>query len=188
MTLLERLVRCGVERAPSVQRLAAMRADARGLVAQVVTLDGRLEEAEQRRAAAEIARDRAVFELERLFNFVPAYLIFKDRAGVLQRVNKHTAMGFGLEPADMVGRSERDFWPAPQCDKFEADDARILDTRVGEYGYLESVQWGDEVHLFRTWKAPLWNGHPDPIGIMLFAIDITWVAAATPNPDPEATP
>ena len=174
---IERLVRAALARTLGVQRVHVDRSAAEDLVQQVAALDGRLEQAEQARLAAERALDRAVFELERLFNFVPALLIFKTPDGVLLRVNKHTADGFGLEPADMVGKHQRDFWPPDQCANFERDDKRILANRQGEFGYLEPVQWGDEVHQFRTWKAPLWNGAADPIGVMLFAVDVTWLAS-----------
>jgi PAS domain S-box-containing protein len=90
-------------------------------------------------------------------------------------VNENTAKGFGLTPSDMVGKNQREFWPPEQVERFHADDLEIVRTGKGKYGDLEPVQLGGETHTFRTWKIPIYNGETDPIGIMLFAVNVTLV-------------
>lgn len=174
-TIIERAIRKRVTDGGCSRRLREERVEATRLLDEARSLDERLERAEAARVVAEAERDDAIFELERIFHFVPALLIFKKLDGTLLRVNEATARGFGLTPSDMVGKNQSDFWPPEQVARFRADDEEIMRTREGKYGYLEPVQWGGETHDFRTWKIPIYNGEPAPIGIMLFAIDITVV-------------
>lgn len=121
----------------------------------------------------ETERDRAVFQYDRLMNFIPALLILKLLDGTLLQVNKYTASGFSVTPEDMHGKNQTEFWPKEQCDNFTKDDISVCGSETGKYGYTEKVQYGGEAHTFRTWKVPIWNGKPKPIGVMLFSIDLS---------------
>jgi len=135
-------------------------------------LDERLERAESARIAAEEARDKAVYELERLFHFIPALLVFKSLDSHYLRVNEYAAKGFDLTPSDMVGHLPDEFYPAEQVARCRADDAVVIRTGEGMYGYLTTLRWGGEDRAFRAWKIPIYNGKPTPIGLMVYAVNI----------------
>jgi PAS domain S-box-containing protein len=158
-----------------VKRLRVGRGESDQILSAARAIDEELQRSEAARVLAETERDKAIYELERLFHFIPALLIFKDLEGNLLRVNENTARGFGLVPSDMVGHHQREFWPEDQCAQFNADDQEIVRTGEGRHGYLEDVVWGGTTYTFRTWKLPIYNGAPKPIGIMLFAINLARV-------------
>lgn len=165
MSILETLVRKAMT-TPTQARRAKLRMESDEILVAMTELDQRMSELEHE-------RDRAVFQYDRLLNFLPAILCVKLLDGTLLQVNKYTADGLGLKPEDMIGRNQREFWPEDQCDNFEADDKIICASGEGKYGYLEPVQYDGTPHTFRTWKVPIWNGATDPVGVMLFAVDLT---------------
>lgn len=158
------MVRRSVDADAQRSRREGFRQEARDIARRLVALHAQLE-------AAEARATRVCFELERLFHFIPGLIIFKSPDGVLVRVNAMAAAAFGLSPGDMEGRHQSEFWPPEQCERFSKDDAEIMAAGVGKHGYLEPVLFNGASHTWRTWKVPMFNGRPEPIGIMLFAID-----------------
>jgi len=173
--LIERVVRKQVFGHKSVQRLEAERVASACILHRARDLDDRLESAEAARDAAELQRDQAIYELERLFHFIPALLVFKTQEGRYLRVNEYAAKGFGLKPADMVGHLPDEFYPPEQVAICRADDVEVIRTGKGMYGYLATFRWGGEDHAFRAWKIPIYNGKPTPIGLLVYAVNLAHV-------------
>lgn len=174
-SMIERAVRRQVFGQQCVQRLEVGKIRAAQILKQARALDDRLERAEVQRDVAEAERNKAVYELERLFHFIPALVVFKALDGRYLRVNEYAASGFACKPSDMVGHMPEEFFPAEQVVQCRVDDAEVIRTGKGMYGYLATLRWGGEDRVFRAWKIPIYNGASTPTGLMVYAVNLTHV-------------
>lgn len=60
-----------------------------------------------------------------LYN-LPEKVFHKDRKSVYVSCNRNYAVEFGLEPEQMVGKTDYDLFPAEIAAKYRADDSRIM--------------------------------------------------------------
>src|SRR3569833_2028059 len=79
---------------------------------------------------AEIARLREeVFLLESLMDMLPDSIYFKDRESRFTRVNRATAMLFGVEePNEVIGRTDFDYFTDEHAAKAYRDEQEIVRT------------------------------------------------------------
>jgi PAS domain S-box-containing protein len=108
-----------------------------------------------------------------LYN-LPEKVFHKDRDSVYASCNRNYAVEFGLEPEQMVGRSDYDLFPAEMAAKYRADDHRIMasgKTEEIEESYYTPT--GEE-RIIRTVKAALRDEHDGHVtGVLGIFSDIT---------------
>ena len=95
----------------------------------------------------------------RLFmNHLPGVAFVKDADGRYVFASESFATYFGLKPAEVIGKTDHDLWPADAA-RFRADDQRVL--RAGEPSQiLEETSFGPQPASWLTLKFPL----PQPDG------------------------
>jgi PAS domain S-box-containing protein len=107
-----------------------------------------------------------------LYN-LPEKVFHKDRESVYVSCNRNYAVEFGLEPEQMVGKTDYDLFPAEMAAKYRADDHRIMvsgGTAEIEESYYTPT--GEE-RIIRTVKAALPDEHGQVTGILGIFSDIT---------------
>lgn len=140
-------------------------------------------EAERRaRAGAEAASDRAQaaeFELREsqarlrtIIDSTPALVYVVDATSRFQLVNRHFAQRFSLDPAEVVGASLFDHFPADTAAQFAANNRRVLDVNA-VCEFEEAVAFGDEVRTYVSVKAPLHDAQGVPYAVCGVSTDIS---------------
>ncbi|MDR3518812.1 MAG: EAL domain-containing protein [Azospirillaceae bacterium] len=113
-----------------------------------------------------------VTRLRALFDNLPQFIWVKDRDSVYVSCNASCGAAMGTVASAVAGRSDRDFFPPAQAEKYRADDRRIM-----AQGQLESIEEtvvakGRE-RIVHVTKIPLRDHHGLICGIIGIAEDIT---------------
>ena len=107
-----------------------------------------------------------------LYN-LPEKVFHKDRDSVYVSCNRNYAADFGLEPEQMVGKTDYELFPPDIATKYRADDRRIMAS--GETEEIEEIYYTStgQQRLIRTVKAALRDEHGHVTGILGIFSDIT---------------
>jgi PAS domain S-box-containing protein len=107
-----------------------------------------------------------------LYN-LPEKVFHKDRESVYVSCNRNYAVEFGLEPEQMVGKTDFDLFPPDIAAKYHADDSRIMASGgTEEIEELYCAPTGEE-RIIRTVKAALRDEPGHVTGILGIFSDIT---------------
>lgn len=134
------------------------------------------------RKQAEEALAKRSAELEEALNMLngvienlPAMLFMKDAESLhFTHFNKAAEELVGLERAEVIGKSDYDFFPQEQADFFVAKDREVLAkgnlVDIAEES-IQTVHQG--VRLLYTRKAPILDAHRKPKYLLGVSVDIT---------------
>ncbi len=128
---------------------------------------------EKKRVEAALAEERHL--LLTLMDRLPDLIYFKDGESRFTRINRALARQFGLsDPAEAVGRSDRDFYASEHAEAAYDDEQRIIQTGEPIIGIEEKEVWPDgRVSWVSTTKMPLRDGQGIITGTYGVSRDIT---------------
>jgi PAS domain S-box-containing protein len=133
-----------------------------------------------RQRTAELASANEKLSRERylllcLMNNLPHSIYFKDAQSRFLRINKALADYFGLrDPAEAVGRTDRDFFTREHAAQALADEQEILRTGQPMINKEEKETWPDgRVTWVSSTKLPLCDETGRPVGTFGISLDIT---------------
>lgn len=111
--------------------------------------------------------------LKALLHNLPEKVFHKNRDSVYVACNRNYAADCGLEPEQMVGKTDYDFFPPDIAAKYRADDRRIMAS--GGAAEIEESYYGPtgEERVIRTVKAALRDEQGQVTGILGIFSDIT---------------
>ncbi len=116
-------------------------------------------------------------ELDRRFKALlynlPERVFHKDRSSVYVACNRNYAVEFGLEPEQMVGKTDYDLFPRAIASKYRADDQRIMASGGTEEIEESYFTPGGQERLIRTVKAAVRDEQGVVTGILGIFSDIT---------------
>nr|MBP7088974.1 PAS domain-containing protein [Candidatus Omnitrophota bacterium] len=105
--------------------------------------------------------------LSDLMGYVPDVIYFKDCKGRLIMVNKAHAQGLGLEPEEVVGKTDFDFFPAERAKKMAKDDMYVIKTGKPIIDKIERATRADGVDNYvSTTKIPRYDNKGRIIGLI----------------------
>jgi PAS domain S-box-containing protein/putative nucleotidyltransferase with HDIG domain len=112
--------------------------------------------------------------LQSLLDNIPDAVYFKDKRNRIIKVNKFYAKGVGLNPEEIVGKSDFDFFPYDQAKKMFEDDNYVLRTGKPIVGKIERTllpdgSWNQVI----TTKIPMYDREGKIIGTMGITRDMT---------------
>lgn len=119
------------------------------------------------------------FALERnlfqsLLDNLPDAVYFKDGKNRLIRVNRFYADGFKMEPEEIIGKTDFDFFPKEQAQNMFDDDNYVLKTGNPIIGKIEKTLLPNGTYnCVTTTKIPIQNKKGGVIGTMGITRDIT---------------
>lgn len=119
---------------------------------------------------AELVESEAKYRT--LVDNLPQRIFLKDRNSVFLSCNRRFAADVGLEPADIVGKTDLDLYPHAFAEKYRKDDQRIMHNGVMEE-LEESYQDGDRETIIQTVKSPVRNSEGEVLGILGIFWDIS---------------
>jgi diguanylate cyclase (GGDEF)-like protein/PAS domain S-box-containing protein len=113
--------------------------------------------------------------LETFLQTTPDHVYFKDTESRFTRVSLALARWMGLQnAAEVIGRSDHDYFAEEHASKAFADEQRIMRTREPQIGQEEREVWPDgTVSWVSTTKVPLLGPSGEVLGIFGLSRDIT---------------
>jgi PAS domain S-box-containing protein len=99
-------------------------------------------------------------------------IFLKDEKSVYVSCNRNYGRDLKIQPGDITGKTDFDFFPKDTADKFRATEKRIL-----EFGRIEDAEEKRTMHGADVWihiiKTPIKDEHGKIIGILGIFQDIT---------------
>jgi diguanylate cyclase (GGDEF)-like protein/PAS domain S-box-containing protein len=112
--------------------------------------------------------------LRAMIDQVPDYLFVKDRDCRFVVANKAVAADLGLEPEELIGKSDRDLHPRELWVEFLANEQRVMRTGEPSLDHEEYVLLRNgEKRWLSTSKVPLRNDEGAVIGLVGISRDVT---------------
>ncbi|MFW6180165.1 MAG: PAS domain S-box protein [Spirochaetota bacterium] len=128
---------------------------------------------EQKRFEKALEQERAY--LTTLIDNLPDFIYFKDRSGRFIIANRACSQLFGEgDPKNLIGKTDRDFFPKELADKFMADEQKVMQTAQGMISIEEpSVSSSGSWAWVSTTKMPVFDREGNISGIVGIGRDIT---------------
>lgn len=105
---------------------------------------------------------------------IPDVIYFKDKKGRLTLVNRAHAKGLGLEPEDVVGKTDFDIFPKNRAQMMAKDDEHVLKTGQPIIDKIERGTRPDGIDNYvSTTKIPRFDAKGRIIGLIGITRDIT---------------
>jgi len=136
-----------------------------------VGLRGIITDITERRGAEVLLRESENKHRTLLEN-LPQKIFFKDKKSVYISCNENYARDLKIEPEDIAGKTDYDFYPKELAEKYRADDKRIMESGKVEDIEEGYIQDGQEV-VVHTVKTPVEDNNGSVIGILGIFWDIT---------------
>ncbi|ALO47282.1 EAL domain-containing protein [Pseudohongiella spirulinae] len=94
--------------------------------------------------------------LDTILNSVEAYIFIKDRQLRYQYANRKVCELFGIEPGEIIGKTDAEFFDEQTCARLQANDRRVIDEgeRVADEE-INTIAGYPEKHTFLSVKLPL---------------------------------
>jgi len=96
--------------------------------------------------------------LERTYRFfldsIPQKIFYKDRNSIYIFCNKSYADDLKIDPEEVKGKTDYDFFPKELAEKYRADDRRIMEEDIVEEFDESYIKDGEEFTV-HTLKAPV---------------------------------
>jgi PAS domain S-box-containing protein len=107
-----------------------------------------------------------------LLSSLPQRIFFKDTSGAFVAVNELFARDLGLEPDQLIGKRDHDFFPHDLADKYRADDVRLIRSGDTETIVETNVVQGER-RVVEVVKRPVISETGEVLGILGVFTDIT---------------
>ena len=109
-----------------------------------------------------------------LLEYTPDAIYFKDREHRFVRVSRIMVKGQGLEPSDLIGKTDFDNFPIAQAEQLYRDDTAVLETGKPIVGKVEKLTLPDgSEHWFSVSKMPRYDQAGQIVGTMGISRDVT---------------
>ncbi len=103
---------------------------------------------------------------------LPQKVFLKDENSVYVSCNEHYAQDLKIQPGEITGKTDYDFYPGESAEKYRADDKRIMETGETEDFEEKYVHDGQEFWV-HTVKTPVRNESSNIVGVLGIFHDIT---------------
>ena len=107
-----------------------------------------------------------------LLENLPQKIFHKDKNSVYVSCNNNYARDLKIQPDEISGKTDYDFYNKELAEKYRADDKRIMESGKSEYIEEKYFRNGQEV-VVQTVKTPLEDEKGNTIGILGIFWDIT---------------
>jgi sigma-B regulation protein RsbU (phosphoserine phosphatase) len=134
--------------------------------------EGTVEDITQRKLAEEKLRDSEAL-YHSLVETLPQSIYRKDLEDRFTFVNQLFCSALDRAAAEILGRTDADFYPPKQAAKYQREDRRVIETRKTFNAVEERTLPGGEKTYVQVVKTPLYDAHGNVIGLQGIFWDIT---------------
>jgi sigma-B regulation protein RsbU (phosphoserine phosphatase) len=134
--------------------------------------EGTVEDITQRKQAEEKLRDSEAL-YHSLVETLPQSIYRKDLELRFTFVNQLFCQSLGRGAAEILGRTDADFYPPKQAAKYQREDRRVIETRKTFNAVEERALSGGEKIYHQVVKTPLHDAQGNVIGLQGIFWDIT---------------
>jgi PAS domain S-box-containing protein/putative nucleotidyltransferase with HDIG domain len=140
---------------------------------KTVRLKGTFQDITERKLAQQIIEKQRE-EYRTIFDAVRPMIMYKDKEGVIQRINKSGAATVNRDPKEMVGKTLYDFFPAAEADKFAEEDKQVIASGKPLIGLIsEYTRPSGRKRWAQIDRIPYFDANGDVMGIITLSQDIT---------------
>jgi PAS domain S-box-containing protein len=134
--------------------------------------------AERRNLADALAHERNV--LRTMIDLLPAFIYTKDAHSRFTACNKLVANRMGVEPEELIGKTDFDFFPREMAERFFADEQALIQSGKPLIDHEEIAfdKMRNQDRIILTSKVPLHDANGNLTGIVGTGYDITERKAA----------
>ena len=140
-------------------------------------LEERQEEILQQREELKVQSEEILKEkqsLRTLIDSMPDFIYFKDRTSRFIVVNEISAKGHNITTEEMVGKTDYDFLPKEDADKYYFDEQNIMSSGEALINMEETTTQSDGTKIFMSaTKIPLKDTSGNVIGLVGISRNIT---------------
>ncbi len=142
--------------------------DDKGNVSEII--EYALDITERKQAEESLKKSENKYRI--LIENIPQKVFLKDRNSVYVSCNKNYAADLDIEPEEIAGRTDFDFYSKELADKYRTDDSRVVESAQAEEIDEKYVQAGKE-SIVHTVKTPVKDEHDNVVGVLGIFWDIT---------------
>lgn len=124
------------------------------------------------RKLAEEALEYSERNYRMLVESIPQKVFFKDINSLYISCNDKYAEDLNIEPGDIAGRTDYDFYPGELAEKYTADDRRIVESGQTER-FEETYTVQGQERVVETYKTPVEDRDGNTVGLLGIFHDIT---------------
>ncbi|HEX4150254.1 MAG TPA: PAS domain S-box protein, partial [Pirellulales bacterium] len=140
-----------------------------------VNLYGR-DHSKRKRAEQALRESEALYHS--LVDTLPVNIFRKDRQGCFTFVNRNFCEMLGHSKADVLGKTDFDFYPEHLAQKYCEDDSRVLESGETVASIEENQTAGGELRYVQVWKTPVYDFSQRIVGTQAIFWDITAIKRA----------
>jgi len=107
-----------------------------------------------------------------LIENLPQKIFLKDKNSVYVSCNENYARDLKINPNEITGKTDREFWPKELADKYITDDKKVMELGKTEHIEEQYIQMGKERYV-QTVKTPVKDENNNVIGVLGIFWDIT---------------
>lgn len=108
-----------------------------------------------------------------LVDNLPMCLARKDREGVVTFANREFYRYSGKTPADILGKTDFDFYPFELASKYRQDDLRVMETGETLSDIEAHLTPAGEPKFVQVFKAPVADANGQAIGVQVLFWDVS---------------
>jgi len=108
-----------------------------------------------------------------LLDSLPAFAFFKDAHGHYVAANQRFCEALHHTREAIAGKTDRDFYPPERAERYQADDAFVMERGETREVAEETIGSGPDAVVLATKKVPLKDDHGQVIGLIGLAFDVT---------------
>jgi GAF domain-containing protein len=151
------------------------------LASQVAVALQNAHQYEQTQAALE-QTEQSQQLLRSIIDATPDWIFIKDQDHRYRLANKGYADALHMQADDFIGKNDLELGfpeelvlgdPKKDIRGFWADDRLVMDSGEAQVYPNDPATIDDEVHIFHTYKTPLWDDEGNVWGVLAFSRDIT---------------
>jgi PAS domain S-box-containing protein len=127
-------------------------------------------QAQRRQAANDLRRSEEKFRA--LVEHLPQNVFIKDSDSIYVSCNSAYARTLGINPDQIAGLTDYEFFPTELAEKYRSDDRRVL-TSGGPHDIDEEYMDHGQRKIIHTVKAPVRNEQGQTVGVLGIFWDVT---------------
>ena len=141
--------------------------------AQLLTSNESLQTEIERRRQIELEFQENQVRFQAILDNAPSVIYLKEPEGRLLLVNREFETIFNLKEAEVIGKSDRELFPAEIANTFAINDRQVVQTRQSLQTEEEVIQADGKLHTYLSIKFPLFDSQGKVTQIGGIATNIT---------------